>query len=100
MTRRALAARIAKLSGVTVHQAAQVLEVLPAVVAAELTASGQLHWRGMGSFAVRAYPARKIHNPATGKTIELPARNSVTFKPSTRIRSRLKPPRTRRPARA
>lgn len=102
MTRRALAARIAKLSGVTVQQAAQVLEVLPSVVAAELAASDQMHWRGMGSFAVRTYPARRIHNPATGQTIELPARRSVTFKPSVRLRSKLKPPasRVRRSSRA
>lgn len=89
MTRRALAARIATLAGLTAQQASQVLEVIPAVVAAELLATGKLHWRGMGSFTVRTYAARRIHNPATGLTTTLPTRRSISFKPSDKLRAGL-----------
>jgi nucleoid DNA-binding protein len=89
VTRRTLAARIATQAGLSAQQAAQVLEVLPAIVAAELAATGKMHWRGMGSFAVRTYAARRIHNPATGSTTTLPARRSISFKPSNKLRAGL-----------
>jgi nucleoid DNA-binding protein len=92
VTRRALAARLAKLAGLTVDQAVRFLGAVPTVLAAELAASGKLHWRGLGSFAVRTYPPRKIHNPATGKTIELPGRTAVAFKSSPRLRPAPKKP--------
>lgn len=91
MTRRTLAARIAALANLTGDQVARVLGALPIVLATELAATGKMHWRGLGSFAVRTYPPRRIHNPATGQTIELPSRTSITFKPSPRLRSKLKP---------
>jgi nucleoid DNA-binding protein len=92
MNRRTFAARIAKETGHPANALETILEAAITVLAGELAAAGRFAWRGFGTFAVRTYPARKIHNPATGKTIELPARSSVTFKPSTRLRSRLKPP--------
>ncbi|MEW6351453.1 MAG: HU family DNA-binding protein [Thermodesulfobacteriota bacterium] len=96
MTRRELATRIGKLTGLTAAQAARVLEVLPDVVATELAEHGQMHWRGLGTFTVRTYPARKIHNPATGRTIALAARKSVGFKPAHRLRTLLGPRHRRR----
>jgi len=92
MTRRALAARLAKVAGLTVDQATRFLGAVPTIVAAELAASGKLHWRGLGSFEVRTYPPRKIHNPATGKTITLPRRTAVSFRASSRLRPTLKTP--------
>lgn len=87
-----------RVAAKTTHPASVVADVLKAAIAAfadELAAAGRFEWRGLGTFAVRTYPSRRIHNPATGKVIELPARSSVTFKPSTRLRSKLKPPRRR-----
>ncbi|MBI4862331.1 MAG: HU family DNA-binding protein [Candidatus Riflebacteria bacterium] len=90
MIKRELATRLAtslKMSARSVHR---VLDELLDVVADILATSGRLEWRGLGTFSVRTYPARKIHNPATGETIALPARKSVTFKPSRKVRARLK----------
>jgi len=86
VTRRALAARLAKAADLTVDQAARFLGAIPTILAAELAVSGKLHWRGLGSFAVRTYPPRKIHNPATGETIDLPSRTTVSFKASGQLR--------------
>lgn len=102
MIRRELTAAVADkldLAAGTVHR---VLDTALALLIDQLIRTGHLEWRGLGTFTVRTYPPRRIHNPATGKTIELSARSSVTFKPSTQIRSRLKPPpaRARRIARA
>lgn len=101
MNRRSFAAGIAEKTG---HPASAVEAILVEAIAAlagELAKVGRFDWRGFGTFAVRTYPARRIHNPATGKTIELPARRSVAFKPSTRLRSKLtQVSSSRRPARS
>ena len=96
MNRRAFAGRIAdktKLLAITVEQV-----LTEAIVAfrEELAKGGRFEWRGLGTFVVRSYPARKIHNPKTGKTITLPARRSVGFKPSQAIRALLPVPRRER----
>jgi nucleoid DNA-binding protein len=95
VTRRVLAARLAAATGLSARQAAQVLAAVPALLADELAATGQLHWRGLGTFTVRTYPARRIHVPATRKTISLPARKSVAYKPSRTVRERLAKPSPR-----
>lgn len=102
MNRRTFAAQIGQKTGHPANAMEAVLEAAIAVLAGELAKTGRFAWRGFGTFTVRTYPARKIHNPATGQTIELSARRSVTFKPSARLRSQIKPAsRTapRRPAR-
>jgi DNA-binding protein HU-beta len=57
----------------------------------ELLRRGRVEYRGLGSFTVETYPPRKIHNPATGKTIELPARKLARFKPSNSLTAKLNP---------
>ncbi len=92
MNRRLFASRLAEKTG---HPATTVTAILEAAIAAladERTTTGRFEWRGLGTFAVRTYPARKIHNPATGQTITLSPRKSVAFKPSARLRTNLKPP--------
>lgn len=91
MNLRVFAGRVATSASVP---AATVIAVLRATVAAfadELARAGRFEWRGLGTFTVRTYPGRQIHNPATGQTIALPARHSVAFKPSVQLRSKLKP---------
>lgn len=100
MIRRELATAVADKLDVPAGTVHRVLDAALALLVDELLQAGRLEWRGLGTFTVRTYPPRQIHNPTTGKTIELPARSSVAFKPSTQIRFRLKPPsaRMRKPA--
>jgi nucleoid DNA-binding protein len=100
MTRRQLAARLAEKTGLSARRADQVLQVLPSLVAGELTRAGRLEWRSLGTFAVRHYPPRQIHVPATGQTTTIPARAGVTFKPSRKLIVAVSPPpsRTRKPS--
>lgn len=96
MNRRSFASRIAEKTG---HPASAIEAILVEAIAAlagELAKVGRFEWRGFGTFAVRTYPSRKIHNPATGQTITIPSRKSVAFKPSARLRTKLGPqPRSR-----
>lgn len=94
MIRRELTAAVADKLDVPAGTVHRLLDTALALLIDQLLQTGRLEWRGPGTFTVKNYPGRTIHNPATGKTIELSARRTVTFKPSTRLRSKLK--RTRR----
>ena len=98
MNRRVFASRIAKLTGHPATSIDAILDAVIAILTEELAKVGRFEWRGFGTFTVRAYPARKIHNPATGQTIVLPARRSVTYKPGRKIRVGLETARRFRPA--
>lgn len=97
MNRRTFAAQIAKKTGHPANALETILEAAIAVLAEELAKVGRFEWRGFGTFTVRTYPARRIHNPATGQTIALPGRKSVTYKPSRKVRAGLKVARRSRP---
>lgn len=93
MIRRELTTAVAEKLDVTASTVGQVLDVALELLLDDLVRTGRLEWRGFGTFSVRTYPARQIHNPATGHTIDLPSRRSVAFKPGARLRSKLKPAR-------
>jgi nucleoid DNA-binding protein len=93
--RRELATDVADKLDLPARSIHLVLDTALALLIEELVQSGRLEWRGLGTFTVRTYPARKIHVPATGKTVTLPPRRSVNFKPSARLRARLVPTRRR-----
>lgn len=98
MIRRELAIAVADNLDLPATTIRRVLDTALALVIDQLLRAGRLEWRGLGTFTIRSYPARQIHVPATGKTVTLPARKSVTFKPGVRLRSKLRPPkRVRRP---
>lgn len=74
----------------------QVLDTTLELLFEDLVRTGRLEWRGFGTFTVRSYPARRIHNPSTHQVVSLPERKSITFKPSTNLRARLKLKKTSR----
>ena len=96
MNTRAFTARIAERTNLFASTVEQVLIEALAELRQELVKTGRFEWRGLGTFTVRSYPARQIHNPSTGAIATLPARRSVAFKPSQKIRVLLTPPRPKR----
>lgn len=102
MIRRELTTAVAEKLDLTASTVGQVLDVALELLLDDLIRTGRLEWRGFGTFSVRTYPARQIHNPVTGATVELPNRRLITFKPGARLRAKLstKPgARSRPPAR-
>lgn len=89
MNRRELTTRVGDKLDLPAATVGRVLDTALALLVDDLVASGSLQWRGLGTFAVRAYAARQIHDPRAREVIELPARKSVVFKPSTQLRARL-----------
>lgn len=47
-----------------------------------LEEDGEIRIAGFGTFKVVERAPRKGHNPQTGESIDIPARNAVTFKPA------------------
>jgi integration host factor subunit alpha len=90
MIRRELAKAVSEKLGLPAATVCEVLDTVLEVLMDELLETGRLEWRGFGTFIVRRYPERNIHNPATGEVIRLSARRFVTFKPGRKLRERLK----------
>lgn len=90
MKRRDITSRVGDKLDLPATTVGQVLDTTLELLFEDLVRTGRLEWRGFGTFVVRTYAPRKINNPSTGKIITLPERKSVTFKPSTHLRSRLK----------
>lgn len=51
------------------------------VVRTSVRHNGGFTWRGFGSFKAKTRAAKKGRNPQTGETVEIPAKQTVAFKP-------------------
>lgn len=90
VTKRELAARVAERTELSASLIAEVVQACMEEMVDELIKAGRLEWRELGTFTVKQHAARKIHVPATGQIMKLKPRKSVRFKPSKKIRTRLK----------
>lgn len=68
---------------VTQEKARHIVDEVFALIANELNfRGGTVNIDRFGKFTVKQKPARTGHNPKTGAALEIPARKSVSFKPS------------------
>ena len=72
---------MAEEAGLTKVQAKGALEALVSATEKALKKGERLALIGFGTFYVADRKARAGHNPATGKKINIPAKNVVKFKP-------------------
>lgn len=66
----------------TKRAAAEALDAVLSTITAGLKSDKKVQIIGFGTFEVKARPARQGRNPKTGESIQIPASNSVGFKPS------------------
>lgn len=78
--------KIVENIGFTNKQSSEIVESLLELVKKSLEAGQDVMISNFGKFQVREKAIRKGRNPATGKTLELPARRVVTFRPSAKLR--------------
>lgn len=67
------------------HKAADVKEILEAFIGCvenQLMTEESAYLPGLGKLVVSHRKARAGRNPRTGEAIEIPARNSITYRPS------------------
>lgn len=76
---------IAEKAGMTKVDAKKALDAMIDVAKAELNNGGKIALIGFGTMAAAERPARKGHNPKTGKAINIPAKKVVKFKPAANL---------------
>ena len=81
MTKKDMAKAIADEMGLTHGQATEVIQRVLDGIAETLCEDGRLELRNFGVFEVRERKPRTARNPRTGKTVQVPAKRVVSFKP-------------------
>jgi DNA-binding protein HU-beta len=82
MTKQQLIEAVANASERPKKEVEAVLDSILTEIGKALCSGERVDLRGFGSFAVKEKKARQGRNPQTGESIEIAARNAVTFKPS------------------
>jgi DNA-binding protein HU-beta len=80
MNKAELIDALAAKTGVTKAKTGEVLDALMATVKETLAKQDAVQLIGFGTFSVTERAAREGRNPATGKTIKIPAKKVVKFK--------------------
>jgi nucleoid DNA-binding protein len=91
MTKQQLIEAVANTSEHPKKEVESVLDSILTEIGQALRSGQRVDLRGFGSFAVKEKKARQGRNPQTGETIEIAARNAVTFKPSKELTDSLGP---------
>ena len=95
MTKKEMAAKLAKQTDLSVAKATEVLNAIfdaspgKGIIAVELDAGRKVTIPGFGTFSTRNRAARPGTNPATGAKITIPARTYAAFKPGKTLRERV-----------
>ncbi|MCF0199949.1 MAG: HU family DNA-binding protein [Bacteroidales bacterium] len=80
MNKVELIAAVAEKANMTKVDARIALDAMMEVAKEELKKDGKIALVGFGTLSVNERPARKGHNPKTGKAIKIPAKKVVKFK--------------------
>jgi len=93
MNKSEMAVKLAKKTGLTQAKAAEVVDSIfnanKGIIAVELDAGRKVTIPGFGTFATRKRSSRQGRNPATGKSITIPARKYATFKPGKTLKDKV-----------
>ena len=81
MTKKDMAKAIADEMGLAHAQATEVIQRVLDGITETLCEDGRLELRNFGVFEVRERKPRTARNPRTGKTVQVPAKLVVSFKP-------------------
>lgn len=80
MNKSELIAIVAEKTGLRKKEAETCVTATLNGIIESLQKGGKVQIVGFGSFEAKARPARTGHNPATGKTIQIPASKAPVFK--------------------
>jgi len=80
MTKSQLLDKLATASGMSKKEVNNFLEVLTGTAYKEVKASGEFSLPGLGKLVKKQRAARQGRNPATGATIQIPAKTVVKFR--------------------
>ncbi len=86
MNKSELIKQVAESTDMKMAEASRVVETVFDTIAASLKKGEQVAVAGFGTFVAKSRAAREGRNPATGKTIQIPARTSAAFKPAAALK--------------
>lgn len=95
MNKSEMADKLASKADISKTKAAEIIDIVfstepgEGIIAVELDAGRKVSIFGFGSFSTRSRSARKGRNPATGATIDIPARKYAHFAPSKGLKDRV-----------
>lgn len=100
MTKPQLIDSVATATGQTKSDIERTLEAILESASNALASGERVELRGFGIFEAKGTKARTGRNPATGATIQIPASQKATFRPSKELKDRLNSKREEAPASA
>ena len=89
MNKTELVDAIAKATELSKKDAEKAVNAVVNTIVDALKANEKVSVVGFGSFEAKTRPARKGHNPATGKEIEIAATKAAAFKPGKALKDAL-----------
>jgi DNA-binding protein HU-beta len=89
MTKAQLIESVSTAIGQTKSEVERILDAILDRASNALAAGDRVELRGFGIFEAKATKARTGRNPATGATIQIPASQKVSFRPSKELKERL-----------
>lgn len=89
MTKVELIKEAATRTGLTQSDVKRVYETVNDVAKEQLKAGEDFPFGDLGIFKVREKNARKGRNPKNGEVIDIPAKTSLAFRPSSTIKAEL-----------
>lgn len=87
MTKAELVERVYEKAGIAKKDSTELVEAVFEMLKSTLAAGEKLKISGFGNFEVKKKADRKGRNPQTGEPITISARNVLTFKPSSVLKS-------------
>ncbi|MCI0389956.1 MAG: integration host factor subunit beta [Acidobacteria bacterium] len=73
--------------GISLQDSQRIVDRIFTIIKRQILDGERVHIVGFGTLEVVKRRARRGRNPATGDTIELPAKRALVFRPSRAIRS-------------
>ncbi len=89
MTKTQLIESVSADTGQTKSDIERTLDAILDRASSALTAGERVELRGFGIFEAKQTKARTGRNPATGASMEIPASQKATFRPSKELKERL-----------
>ncbi len=86
MNKSELIKHVAESTDMKLAEASRVVETVFDTITDSLKKREQVAVAGFGTFVAKSRAAREGRNPATGKTIQIPARTSAAFKPAAALK--------------
>ena len=88
-TKRDLVKTIAERAALPQAQTGEVVQLTLEAIVEAVIDHGRLELRNFGVFEVKHRAPRKARHPVTGETMDVPARNVLTFRPSAWVEDRV-----------